>query len=155
MRPEIGGNLNFSGNGSSLLTVQRSTAGGTPDFRIFTINSGTVVTITGLTISNGKVAGMTSPANSGGGILNSGTLTVNFSAVSGNFAGLGGGGGVENLGTLTINDSVVSNNTGGGLANNLYGGTTTATINSQRYFRKYSGSGIYNNALKCNGQPHD
>src|SRR5258706_4864076 len=100
--PDISGNLNFSGNGSSLLTVQRSTAAGTPDFRIFTINSGTTVTITGLTISNGHVAGSVSPANLGGGILNSGNLTLNFCAVSGNFAGSGGGRGGPHTPSINI-----------------------------------------------------
>jgi CSLREA domain-containing protein len=147
--PNIVGNLNFSGNGSSLLTVQRSTAGGTPDFRIFTINSGTAVTITGLTISNGRVVGMTSPANLGGGILNSGTLTLNFCAVSGNFASSGGGGGIHNLDTLIVSNSVVSSNIGGGIANNLFGGTTTATINNSVISGNTIGSGIYNNALNA------
>src|SRR5882672_579844 len=34
--PDISSNLNFSGNGPGLLTVQRNAAAGTPDFRIFT-----------------------------------------------------------------------------------------------------------------------
>src|SRR5258706_373870 len=145
--PDISGNLNFSGNGSSLLTVQRSTAAGTPDFRIFTINSGTTVTITGLTISNGHVAGSVSPANLGGGILNSGNLTLNFCAVTGNFAGSGGGGGIHNLDTITIKNSAVSGNTGGGLANNLFGATTTATINQSTISGNTVGSALYNNAI--------
>jgi CSLREA domain-containing protein len=145
--PDISGNLNFSGNGSSLLTVQRSTTAGTPDFRIFTINSGTAVTITGLTISNGHVTGTVSPANLGGGILNSGNLTLNFCAVSGNFASSGGGGGIHNLDTITINNSAVSGNTGGGLANNLFGATTTATINQSTISGNTVGSALYNNAL--------
>ncbi len=145
--PDIAGNLNFSGNGPSLITVQRSTASGTPDFRIFTINSGTAVTITGLTISNGKVSGMTSPANLGGGILNSGTLTLNFCAVSGNSASSGVGGGIHNLNTLTVSNSIVSGNTGGGIANNLFGATTTATINTSVITGNTGGSGIYNNGL--------
>ncbi|MCM3872258.1 MAG: Ig-like domain repeat protein [Pyrinomonadaceae bacterium] len=145
--PDIAGNLNFSGNGSSLLTVQRSTAVGTPDFRIFTINPGIAVTITGLTISNGHVAGMTFPANSGGGILNSGTLTVNLCTVSGNSASAGGGAGIHNLDTLIVSDSVISGNSGGGIANSLFGGTTTATINHSLVSGNTISSGIYNNGL--------
>jgi len=140
--PDISGNLNFSGNGSSLLTVQRSTAAGTPDFRIFTINSGTTVTITGLTISNGHVAGNVSPANLGAAILNSGNLTLNFCAVSGNS---GGNGVIQNLDTITINNSVVSGNTGGGLSNSLFGANTTATINQSTISGNTLGSGIFNN----------
>src|SRR5258705_6388973 len=127
--PDISGNLNFSGNGSSLLTVQRSTAAGTPDFRIFTINSGTTVTITGLTISNGHLAGRVSPTNLGGGILNSGNLTLNFCAVSGNFAGSGGGGGVQNFNTIKINKPPVFGKTGGGVPNSFFGANTYMIIN--------------------------
>ena len=143
--PDISSNLNFSGNGPGLLTVQRNAAAGTPDFRIFTINSGTTVTITGLTISNGHVAGTVSPANLGGGILNSGNLTLNFCAVSGNFAGTGGGGGIQNFNTITISNSAVSGNTGGGLANSLFGANTSATINQSVISGNTLGSGIYNN----------
>jgi len=147
--PAITGNLNVSGNGSSLLTVRRSAAAGTPDFRIFTINSGAVVTITGLTITNGKVSGTVSPANQGGGILNSGTLTVNFCSVSGNSADNRNGGGIQNLNTLIVSNSTVSGNTGGGIANNLFGGVTTATIKRSVISGNTVGSGLYNNALNA------
>src|SRR5437879_1749366 len=58
-------NLTITGPGASQLTVQRSTAAGTPDFRIFEIRSGTAkpVTISGLTVNNGR-------SDSGGGVLN-------------------------------------------------------------------------------------
>ena len=49
------------GPGSNTLVVKRSTAVGTPDFRIFTINSGITSTIAGLSITNGS-----SPAVGGG-----------------------------------------------------------------------------------------
>src|SRR6266404_7425232 len=48
------------------LTIQRSAAAGIPDFRILNITSGSV-TISGLTISNGR-------ATTGGGINNQGNL---------------------------------------------------------------------------------
>ncbi len=143
--PDITGNLEFSGNGLSLLTIQRSTAAGTPEFRIFTINSGATVTIIGMTISNGRVPGPTSPAGLGGGILNSGNLTLNLCAVSGNSSGLGGGGGIQNLNTITISNSTISGNTGGGLANNLFGANTTAIIDHSTISGNTLGSGIYNN----------
>ena len=65
----IGKNLIIDGPGSGQLTVQRSTAGGTPMFRIFEITAGHTVTIQGLTISNGTAQG-SFPANAGGGIFN-------------------------------------------------------------------------------------
>src|SRR5205823_8560682 len=73
-------NLTITGPGASQLTVQRSTAAGTPDFRIFDIRSGTV-TISGLTVNNGR-------AGSGGGILNQARadLTMHDLVISGNAA---------------------------------------------------------------------
>src|ERR1700686_761357 len=72
----INKNLTINGPGANLLTVQRSTAGGTPDFRIFNIASGNFnVTISGLTVSNGNAPQF---SGGGGGILNVSTGTVNI-----------------------------------------------------------------------------
>jgi co-chaperonin GroES (HSP10) len=150
----INNNLTINGPGSSLLTVQRSTAGGTPNFRIFTINSGKNVVISGLTITNGHVTG-TFPTGAGGGILNDrGTLTLNECVVSGNSAT--GGGGISNGatqgGTLTINNSTVSGNTGGGINNTVvvgdYSNPATLKINGSTISGNSSsgiGGGIINN----------
>ncbi|MCA1623375.1 MAG: hypothetical protein LC768_15060 [Acidobacteria bacterium] len=56
--PTISDSVSITGPGARVLTVQRSTAGGTTDFRIFTIggSSGAVVNISGITIANGKAA---------------------------------------------------------------------------------------------------
>src|SRR5438105_1759519 len=59
--PGISDDVTISGPCGNQLTVQRSTAGGTPDFGIFTVTTASTVTFTGLTISNG------STANVGGG----------------------------------------------------------------------------------------
>jgi hypothetical protein len=130
-------NLTITGPGANLLTVQRSTAGGTPEFRIFTINPGKVVTINGLTISNGKLTN-----GFGGGIFSvNATLNLNNCAVSGNStSGTGIGGGISNLSqsngtaTMTITNSTVSGNSapgngvGGGIDNVATSGTATMTI---------------------------
>ena len=143
--PDIGSNVNITGPDATLLTIQRSNAGGTPEFRVFTINSGKIVTIAGLTISNGKVTG-----TSGGGISNSGVLTLNNAFVSRNSAGSGGtGGGIQNLGTLNVNYSLISNNVGGGVASNLFGGNTTATINNSVIRGNTVNGGVYNNGLNA------
>src|SRR5205823_14457492 len=68
----INKNLTISGPGVGSLTVQRSTAAGTPQFRIFHIASGNFnVMISGLTVSNGN-------ATTGGGIEDDslGTMTI-------------------------------------------------------------------------------
>jgi len=75
------------------LTVQRSTASNTLQFRIFEMRWQFHTTISGLTIGSGDVSG------GGGGILNRGvgTLTVTGCNISHNSA-IGGGGGIFNLG---------------------------------------------------------
>src|SRR5689334_630841 len=101
--PFITSDMTINGPGANQLTVQRSMAVGTPNFRIFTIGSGAVVTISGLTISNGN-AGGTSTDGYGGGIFNQGSLTLNDSNVYGNTS-LSIGGGIYHAGpSLTIND---------------------------------------------------
>src|SRR5438093_1286813 len=61
----INKDLTISGPGSGQLTIQRSTAGGTPEFRIFNITSG-LITISGVTVSNGVADGDTDSLRSGG-----------------------------------------------------------------------------------------
>lgn len=76
----INKSLTINGPGANVLRVQRSA--GVPDFRIFDISASAIATLSGLTIANGSI-----PSNSGGGILNSGTLTVSSSVISGNTTG--------------------------------------------------------------------
>lgn len=129
--PDVSGNLTVTGPGASLLSVRRSTAGGTPAFRIFTISPGRTVAISGLAIANGNVTG-SHPASSGGGILiDSATATLNNVVVSGNSADVGGG--INTSGSIvTINESTISHNiatsSGGGINNN----STASPVLSQR-----------------------
>jgi hypothetical protein len=106
-------NLTIAGPGAGQLTVS-----GNKTSRVFEVATGMQVTLSGLTISNGK-------AVYGGGILNNGALTVSNSTVSGNYATVPStkifneGGGIDNFGTLTVSNSTLSNNvttgTGGGI----------------------------------------
>src|SRR5271157_1589305 len=103
------GLTDIEGPGATSLTVARSSAAGTPDFRIFTVDAGTQVSLFGLTITGGLANG------SGGGIYNGGTLTLTSSTVSGNStAGVSydGGGGIYNdySGTMSLTDSTVDGN---------------------------------------------
>lgn len=124
--------LTINGPGANLLSVQRSSAAGTTEFRIFNITGPYSVVISGLTIANGKISGP------GGAILNNqgGALTIADSAITGNstLGVLNSGGGIQNAGTspgtLTVINSTLSGNSvssGGGGA--ISGGTTTI-INS-------------------------
>jgi CSLREA domain-containing protein len=107
--PDITSDMNIVGPGSSQLIVRRNTGG---DYRIF-FNSGATVTISGITVSDGKTAdgssasaGTVSP--DGGGILNQGTLTLTDVALNGNRTGNGGTGSGTN-GGASGNGAAIAN----------------------------------------------
>jgi hypothetical protein len=89
-------------------------AGNSTNFRIIAIDgsSGGALTLNGVTITGGHVAGMMA-GGAGGGIINiSGTLTLNSAVVTHNFASDAGGGIANGFGaTATLNKSEVSWNT--------------------------------------------
>jgi len=106
------GLTDIEGPGAASLTVARSSAAGTPDFRIFTVDSGADVTLVGFTIMGGL-------DDIGGGIENSGTLTVTDSTIDHNSAFSNGvidygGGGIFTFGTLTVSNSTIANNSATG-----------------------------------------
>jgi uncharacterized repeat protein (TIGR01451 family) len=138
-------NLTIQGPGANLLTVQRSAAGGTPSFRIFNIGAGSIVKLSGVTISNGKLgSGLT-----GGGINNiSTTLTISDSVISGNTADFGAG--IYNGGTLTLVNSTVSGNqtiggSGAGIlsTSSLGGSSPVLTVINSTISNNTGGGGIY------------
>lgn len=108
-----GGNaLVINGNGA---TIQRSTAAGTPNFRIFVISGGNF-TLDGVTLTNGNIQ---NGSFKGGAIrMLSGTLTMTNSTITGNTAtgvvSAYGGALAMNAGTTiaTISNSTISGNTG-------------------------------------------
>ena len=132
-------NVTIQGPGARDLKVVRSSAAGTPDFRIFEITAPNV-TISGLTISNGKsthsgtgifqnnangvltvractISDNTATGVYGGGVFVSGTTSIFECTISRNNAT--GGGGIENRGNLTLIASTVAGNkadgSGGGI----------------------------------------
>lgn len=139
--PNLASNLKILGPGANALTVKRAPAAA--HFRIFAINTGEIVTLSGLTISGGDLGNL----GVGGGIDNfHGTLTLAGCAVSGNSASFGGG--IENDGsvfppvaTLTVNNSTISGNSasGGGGFHNV--GAATLTINNSTISGNISASG--------------
>jgi hypothetical protein len=130
--------VTIEGLGANLLKVQRSTADGTPDFRIFEIKTSTPVVINGLTIANGKATGV-GFASGGGGIFNrGGVLMLNDCAVSDNSAA-NGAGGIANLADaavpttiLTLNRCTISGNSGisigGGIQSSAANSGSTTTL---------------------------
>src|ERR1043166_343780 len=101
--PTLTSDMTILGPGATMLNIQRSTAGGTPDFGVIE-NTSVTVHLIGLTISNG-----TAPGVSGGGIYNNGTMTVDRCIITGNSGSAGAG--IENRRDLTLRDSTISNNT--------------------------------------------
>ena len=118
--PDITRNVRIEGPGAKLLSVKRSDAPSTPQFRIFTISAGSDVYLSGLTLANGRPNGN----GSGGAISNEGTLHVESCSVEANSAFWGGG--VTNAGNMTLTNSTIVGNTslftgagfgGGGIQN--------------------------------------
>lgn len=157
----IAKNLTIQGPGAGALAVKGPNTGSgcTPScFRVFLVNGGVTVTISGLEIRDGQESGGAGISNfgdldvtnskisdnvvvngyRGAGIFNAGTLDVTNSTISGNLAFGGGfGGGISNLGvsaTATITNSIISGNQalqgadGGGISNEE--GTATVTNSS-------------------------
>lgn len=137
--------------GDQPITVQRSIASGTPEFRIFEardltpdggINPVTLV-LSGLTISNGLTA------DSGAGILvASSTVTIRRCTITGNVSGSDGGGIGSYFSTLDLIDCSISNNTsvGSGGAIEVVAGIRTALTNCtvSNNATTQAGGGIYN-----------
>jgi predicted outer membrane repeat protein len=112
--------LTITGPGAAVLTVQRD-----PNYRfvsrIFKIEAGRTVAISGLTITRGRLT-----TEQGAGIYNSGTLTLTNSTLSDNVSTdplSASGGGIYNSGVLTVDNSIFENNVAGG------GGGAIATRN--------------------------
>ena len=127
-------NLTIIGSGD---TIERSTASGTPDFRLFDVASHASLTLETLTLQNGLEDGSGSSAQ-GGAIYNQGTLVLSAVSVQGNSAqgsdatkkGNPGsdaeGGGIWSNGTVTLeNSTVVEDNLAvggmGGVARQQFG----------------------------------
>ncbi len=135
--PNLSSNITITGPGANLLTVNGE-AQSNNNYRIFNVTTGNTVSISGLTISNGKAAGAngaTGAVGQGGAILNVGSLTLTACAFSSNFAqggsgtgslasgGLGQGGAIYSTGPqLTVQRCTFSSNyaSGGSGGNGAY-----------------------------------
>ncbi|MEC4806729.1 MAG: DUF4347 domain-containing protein, partial [Jaaginema sp. PMC 1080.18] len=141
------GGLTIDGdfNGAANVIIERSTAGGTPDFRIFNITGNNDVTFDAVTIRNGNTGN-----NDGGGIrhVGTGTLTLTNSTVSGNSAG-DDGGGIYSLGAVTLTNSTVSGNStanfgsGGGIYSRRAVTLTNSTVSGNQAANFGGGGGVW------------
>jgi hypothetical protein len=117
-----GDQLTFIGNGYS---IARSTASGTPAFRLFDVAGGSSLILQNLTLQGGLANGWGAAAE-GGAIYSSGTLTFSGVTVQNNKAvgangglsitgngsagGAASGGGVYAVGAVTLSNDVFTNN---------------------------------------------
>jgi len=152
-------NLTIEGPGAGVLTI-RSVGGFVSTNRIFSVNQYATVTISGLSMTGARSAGIMNwggnltvtnssvSGNPGGGIFTftNSTTTISNSTVSGNYSV-----GISNSGTMTIANSTVSNNFsegdgGAGIANRGTLIVTSSTI-SGNYGSEATveGGGLYNN----------
>jgi len=139
---DITDDLKINGPGADELTVSGSNLS-----RVFKVEAGETVSISGLTIAGGHP-----DSGSGGGIDNFGTLTVSDSVFSGNSVSVvvvsgdstsfPDGGGLKNEigGTATVRGSTFTNNTashfGGGISN-----SGTLTVSDSTFTGNSSGFG--------------
>ncbi len=164
--------LTITGPGADTLTVQRSTAGGTPSFRIFHFSGVSDITISGLTISNGSTGisdggGMlndsggtvnitdcalssnSTTSGNGGCLSNTGTMTVVNTTFSANSSTSGNGGAIDNEGNLDVTDSTVSGNSstsgnGGGVFNDGSMTLTGCDVSDNQATDGGNGAGLFN-----------
>ena len=115
-------NLTINGPGANNLTVQRSTAMGTANFRIFNINM--TAALSDMTITNGNAG-----SANGGGIQSSAVLALTRCIITGNMGQNGAG---MNLigGSCTLTDCVVSDNTALGAGGGIYSQVPLTVVRS-------------------------
>jgi hypothetical protein len=136
--------LTITGPGAGSLAIS-----GDDRYRVFSIQAeGEVVTISGVTIQNGRERGY--PPAGGGIFIQRSTLTLIDSVVSNNKTGgsNSNGGGIYNdpLGNLTLHNTTVSNNTAAIDAGGIDNRGTLTLIDSTVAGNTagYNGGGIYN-----------
>ncbi len=126
--PSVTSEIEINGNGA---TIERSSAKNIPDFRIMHVSSPSgYMTLNHLTISNGKLTGLSAQGKNCAGImLDPGSgLNLNKSTISNNYSiFLGGGICTSPDSVLTVSESKIINNEavdGGGIFNGFH-----ATLN--------------------------
>ena len=132
--------LTINGPGAATLTID-----GDASSRIFSVNGGVTVSISGLTITNGS-------ASPGGAIFNLGVLTITNSTISDSSGTTRGGGIYNSGGTLNLSGSIISGNTatggttrGGGIWNSGTATITNSTISGNTAQGSTSdGAGLWN-----------
>lgn len=137
----IPSNANFTINGTG---ANKLTISGDNQSRVFFINTGARLTVSGTTITEGNGTGSINNGHGGGILVSSGSLlNLIDSIVTKNTAEQGGG--ISNDGTLTVSSSTISGNKadfeGGGIRNTSALAMVNSTISGNLAF---GGGGILN-----------
>lgn len=116
--------LTINGPGANLLTIRRDSS--VPTLRIFLINSGGAITLSGLTLANGNAVGGAAVFKFFGG-----TLNINNCVLANNAGGTGGGGAIQDsgAGAINITDSTFSGNSANGGEGGAIRKDGTGTLN--------------------------
>ncbi len=113
--PSISTQISIDGNGATIIRDQNA-----PNFRIFHIGTGGLLTLNNLTIQNGHADGASSSyyETMAGAILNFGNLRIYSSIITENYAE-GIVGGIVNFGSTQITHTTISHNNADHLTNGI------------------------------------
>jgi hypothetical protein len=116
--------VTIQGPGANSLAIS-----GNDQVRIFNVTANGNMTVSGLTLTNGRRPFSSQSPDSGGAILNVGVINLNNTVMSNNAASGGSGGALGNSGTATIANSTLSANSSavGGAINNSPNGILNLT----------------------------
>ncbi len=133
----LGGTQLELSNSSGLQTITGPTAGVTVSggglSRVFAVDAGASVSMSGITITQGNGQGVGGSGRDGGAIYSAGTLTLTGCTIS-NSTTIGGfGAGVKNDGSLTLTGSTVSGNTNSGFGGGIMSPSGTVVIDSSTF----------------------
>lgn len=130
--------LTITGADAATTIVQANTLANTATDRVFhNVTAGVNVTLSGMTVQNGRLTSTTSPAGRGGGIQNAGNMTLTNVIVTGNQT-VTRAGGIHSFGVgnqITLNTTTVTGNTVNSAANSTFAAgmfvdTGTTNINN-------------------------
>src|SRR5262249_44272715 len=129
--------LTIVGNGD---IIERSTASGTPDFRLFDVAGGASLTLQNLTLENGLEDGSGNSAD-GGAVFNQGTLILSGVTVHDNIAQGSAGGGPIGGPSSQIKNTPGNDGQGGGIWSN--GSLTAENGTLIQNNQAIGGNGVY------------
>ncbi len=130
---------------TSGLTITGPAGGITIDggntYQAMYVNSGAVISISGLTIQNCTSVIPTDPTGiPGGAIVNSGTLTLTNFTFNDNDTGNNGGAIINEGGTLTLYNSTLFGNFASGAGGGVYNSSGTLTVNNSSFNNNEAGT---------------